>query len=328
MHALASLVGWANAVALAPPAAQPDTRLHDRRYSMTTWSGQSAFITGGASGIGRALAKGLAARGVTVRVADIDLEGAQRVAAECGGAASAVRLDVRDADAVRSCIEDFARAQGQLGFLFNNAGIGAAGETDEIPLADWKELIDINVYGVLHGVLAAYPIMLKQGCGHIVNTASLAGLGPAPLLAPYALSKHAVVGLSTSLQLEAAARGVRVSVLCPAAIETPILDKGNPEGSPARWAPDVRRFLTALAGPPYPVERFAREALAAIERNERVIVVPARARFGWRLGRLLPALVARVSAAVVARERQSRGAGEPRAIVHPLENLPSGDATR
>jgi short-subunit dehydrogenase len=176
--------------------------------------------------------------------------------------------------------------------------------------------------------LAAYPIMLKQGGGHIVNTASLAGLAPGPLLAPYALTKHAVVGLSTSLQIEAAARGVRVSVLCPAMIETPTLDKGNQGESPARWAPDVRRFLTALAGPPYPVERFAQEALAAIARNERVIVLPARARMGWRLGRVFPGLVTSVSAAVVARERRTRAAGQFRAAATPLENLQAGDAAR
>lgn len=274
---------------------------------MSAWKNTTAIVTGGGSGIGRALAKAMAGRGVKVLVTDINLDAARSVAAECGATSSAAELDVRDADAVRVCVEKFAQENGRLDYMFNNAGIGIAGETNEIPLAAWQRVIDINVYGVLHGALAAYPIMLKQGSGHIINTASLAGLGPAPLLAPYALSKHAVVGLSSSLRIEAAARGVRVSVLCPSAIETPILDTENPKDIPIAWAPDMRRFLTALAGPPYPVEKCAEETLAAIERNKSTIVLPGRARLAWRLGRVFPALVEAVSISAVADERKHRG---------------------
>ena len=239
-------------------------------------------------------------------VTDVDSASAQEVAAQCGAKASAALLDVRDAAAVRACVEKFAAEQGRLDFMFNNAGIAVAGESNEIPLAAWQRVIEINVLGVLHGVLAAYPVMLKQRHGHIVNTASLAGLGPAPLLAPYALSKHAVVGLSTSLRIEAASRGVKVSVLCPAAIETPILDSENPKDIPIAWAPNVRRFLTALAGPPYSAEKCAEETLNALERNVAVIVMPARARLAWRIGRLFPALVEGSILGVVARERADR----------------------
>jgi NAD(P)-dependent dehydrogenase (short-subunit alcohol dehydrogenase family) len=273
---------------------------------MKKWENKVAVVTGGGSGIGRALSLALSRRGVRVLVTDIDGAAAHKVAAECGNQASAATLDVRDAAAVRACIEQYVHTQGRLDFLFNNAGIAVAGEVNEVPLAAWQRAVDINVYGVLHGVLAAYPLMLKQGYGHIVNTASLAGVGPAPLLAPYALSKHAVVGLSTSLRIEAAARGVQVSVLCPSAIETPILDAGNPKDIPIAWQPDVRRFLTTLAGPPYPVEKCAEEALASLERNVAVIVLPGRARLAWRLGRLFPALVEKISQGAVAKERFDR----------------------
>lgn len=266
------------------------------------FAGKTAFITGGGSGIGRALAKGLSTRGARLCIADIDAAAAQRVAGECGG--QALALDVRDAPAVEKAVTGFAREQGRLDYMFNNAGIGVAGESNEIPLSAWQRVIDINMYGVLHGVLAAYPIMLKQGAGHIINTASLAGLAPAPLLAPYGTAKHAVVGLSTSLRIEGATRGVRVSVLCPAAIDTPLLDSKN--AAEIGWGPDMRRFLTALSGPPYPVEKCAEDALAAIERNEGIIVVPGRARFGWRLGRLFPALVDTISRNAVAAERNTR----------------------
>lgn len=273
---------------------------------MSHWKDKTAFITGAGSGIGRALAVSLAGRGARVCVADVNPASAEEVARLCGASARAVALDVCDADAVRRAIESFAAEQGRLDFVFNNAGIGVAGEVDEIPLPAWKRIIDINVYGVLHGVLAAYPIMLKQGFGHIVNTASLAGLGAAPLFTPYCLTKHAVVGLSTSLRIEAATRGVRVSVVCPAAIETPILDSDNPRDVAIPWAPNLRRFLTMLAGPPYPVDRCVDEVLVAVEKNQSVIVLPGRARLAWRLGRLLPQLAERLSAVAVARERRDR----------------------
>ena len=273
---------------------------------MRDWKNAAAIITGGGSGIGRALALAMSARGARVLVTDINHQAAERVATECGSLASAVPLDVRDADGVCEVVEHFARAAGRLDYLFNNAGIGVAGEADEIPLKAWEYIIDINLRGVLHGVLAAYPLMVRQGSGHIINTASLAGLGPAPLLAPYAMTKHAVVGLSTSLRLEGAARGVRVSVLCPSAIETPLLDSGNPADISIPWAPDIRRFLTTLAGPPYPVEKCAEETLDAIDENRSIIVLPGRARIGWRLGRLFPNLVEKVTLAAVAAERLNR----------------------
>lgn len=273
---------------------------------MSTFSNKTAVVTGGGSGIGRALAIELASRGAKVCVADLHLEAAQQVAEACGPKARAVKLDVRDAAAVKDCIDSFTWEMGRLDYLFNNAGIGIGGETDEIPLAAWQHIVDINVYGVLHGVLAAYPIMVKQGFGHIVNVASLAGLGPAPLLAPYALTKHAVVGLSTSLRMEAAPRGVKVSALCPAAIETPILDSENPSQFGIKWSPNMRRFLTALAGPPYPVDQCASEALDAVEKNKGIIVLPGRARVAWLIGRMSPSLVEKLGQKAVAVERQSR----------------------
>jgi len=272
---------------------------------MNALGARTAFVTGGGSGIGRALSKALSARGITVAVTDVDHDAAARVAQECGPRAVAAALDVRDPTAVREAIERFAAEHGRLDYVFNNAGIGTAGEVNDIPLDAWRRIVDINVYGVLHGVLAAYPLMLTQGFGHIVNTASLAGLGPAPLFAPYALTKHAVVGLTTSLRIEAAARGVRVSVFCPAAVETPILDSMNPAEFGINSAPDARRFLTALAGPPYSVENAVAELLVALDANHGVIVLPARARLAWRLGRWFPALVEKLGRSALAAERKA-----------------------
>ncbi len=274
------------------------------------WNNSVAIITGGGSGIGRSLGILMAQRGATVVVTDINQESAANTAAECGEKASFIQLDVRDADAVKKTIGDTFAKYGHLDFIFNNAGIGVAGESHEIGTALWDRIIDINLKGVLNGVLAAYPIMIRQRSGYIINTASLAGLGPAPLMAPYAMTKHAVVGLSTSLRIEAEKYGVKVILLCPAAIETPILYSSNPIDLPeVPWSPDTKRFLTNLAGPPYAVEKLAEEALAAIERNKAIIVIPGRARFSWRLGRLFPALVEKIIHKAVRTERSFRKSG-------------------
>jgi len=272
-----------------------------------SYEGAVAFVTGAGSGIGKALAVALAQRGARVWVTDVNIDGAERVASACGDKATALRLDVRDAEAVRTAIETAAREGGRLDYVFNNAGIGVGGETQELTVAHFDRVIDVNVRGVVHGVMAAYPIMLKQGSGHILNTASLAGLGPAPFLTPYALSKHAVVGLTTSLRVEAADYGVRVSALCPAAVETPILDSDNPADLPqVAWKPDLRRFLTKVAGPPYPAEKLAVETLEAMAKNVGIIVLPARARLLWRLGRLSLDLVEAASRRAVAEERAKK----------------------
>ena len=271
------------------------------------WNDAVAIVTGGGSGIGKALANAMSLRGTNVIVTDIDLEKAEAVAKECGVNATAFQVDVRDEHRVKNIVEQSFEKYRRLDFIFNNAGIGVAGETFEIPTALWDRIIDINLKGVLNGVLAAYPIMVKQGYGYIVNTASLAGLGPAALMAPYAMTKHAVVGLTHSLRVEAAPLGVQVNVLCPSAIETPILDSFNPADLPAvAWTPNARRYQTNLAAPPYPVSKMAEEVLRAIEKNKSTIVLPGRARLAWFLGRLFPRLVEKLAAKALLIERKSR----------------------
>lgn len=258
--------------------------------------GATAIVTGAASGIGRALSAALVKRGARVWLTDVDAAGVENAARDVGGAATWSALDVRDAFAVRALVEKVAGEEGRLDYLFNNAGIGIGGEAHELTAPHYDRIIDVNIRGVVHGIVAAYPIMVRQGSGHIVNTASMAGLVPTPLAAPYGMTKHAVVGLSVSLRAEAKNFGVRVSALCPGVIETPILDSDNPPDLPqTSWRPDIRRFLTELAGAPYPVEKLAEDALAGVERNRALIVVPASARFAVLLYRLFPGLVMRAT---------------------------------
>jgi len=196
---------------------------------------------------------------------------------------------------------------GGIDYLFNNAGIGLGGEAHELTNAHYDRIIDINIRGVIHGITAAYPIMIKQRSGHIVNTASMAGLVPAPLLVPYVMTKHAVVGLSLSLRAEAAGYGVRVSALCPSAVETPILDSDMPSDLPQPpWRPNVRRYLTAFGGSPYPVDELAEYTIHGVERNMPLIITPTNARIGTFLYRLFPGLVTRQFQKALATELADR----------------------
>jgi NAD(P)-dependent dehydrogenase (short-subunit alcohol dehydrogenase family) len=255
---------------------------------MGAFAGRVAIVTGGASGIGRALGEELGRRGAEVILADLNGERAATVAGEiarAGGRAKGVALDVRDAAAVRTLVNDTVARFGRIDYLFNNAGIAINGEARDLALADWKSVLDVNLGGVVHGVAAAYPAMLAHGGGHIVNTASAAGLLPAPGLTPYSASKHAVVGLSLSLRAEAADLGVRVSVVCPGFIDTPIIHD-------SRYVKlDRERMVANVAPHMMRPDRAARVILDGVERNRPLILVTGLAHALWWLYRIAPSLV-------------------------------------
>ena len=261
------------------------------------FASKTAVITGGASGIGRALGAELVAQGARVVLTDIDGDAVDRTAGELGGSTVGRQLDVRDRDAVRSLIDDVAARAGAIDFLFNNAGLSMGGPTHELTGAHWDRIIDVNIGGVVNGILAAYPRMIEEGHGHIVNTASGAGLAAPPLVVPYAATKHAVVGLSTGLRPEAALHGVRVSVLCPGAVDTAILDRLPPDDLPATASVPVtaRQYLRKMRQKPIGADRFARAALREVARNRAIIVVPRSAKSLWYLQRVSPALVDRIA---------------------------------
>ena len=251
-----------------------------------------ALVTGGASGIGAALVRKLAADGADVWIADRRLEPALKLAEHLGGSVHAVELDVRDAAAFERVVADVVRRSGRLDYLFNNAGIGVMGEIDTYTLEDWTDVFDVNLLGVVHGIQAAYPVMIAQGSGHIVNTASMAGLMTSGGQASYAATKHAVVALSRSLRIKAERHGVWVSVLCPGVIRTPILT-GGAYGRFTRernLSDDdfVRQFWEPLR--PMSAEDFATRALRCVYRRDAVVIVPGWWRILWYLERLSPRL--------------------------------------
>jgi len=256
---------------------------------LRTFDGAVALVTGGASGIGRALGEELARRGAHPVLADRQLDLAREVAGAIPGGATAAELDVRDFPAFESLVRTTFKEHGRLDYVFNNAGIVIAGEAELCGIDDWNQVLDVNVRGVVHGVQAAYPVMVEQGFGHLVLTASLAGLLPLPGAVSYAASKHAVVGLSKSLRIEAAGHGVRVSALCPGLVKTPIVDGGR-YGKMLRPIPEEVRTSLAERLHGMAPEDFAPRVLDAVKRNRAIIVVPGWWRLFWWLERLSPAL--------------------------------------
>ena len=221
-------------------------------------AGQVAVVTGAANGIGRALADAFAGEGLHLVLADLDDDGLERAATELGRRGTevlALRTDVADAAAVDALACAAVERFGEVHVVCNNAGVGGWGALSwEQPAEVWDWVLRVNVMGVVHGVRAFTPLLLATGTGHIVNTASLAGLAVVPHLGPYSASKHAVVALSTALHHELVASGaaVGVSVLCPGFTRTGIL------------APD--RYWPAKLGP---TPRHADDAGTAV-RARRV----------------------------------------------------------
>jgi NAD(P)-dependent dehydrogenase (short-subunit alcohol dehydrogenase family) len=261
--------------------------------NLRTYRDAVAIVTGGASGIGRALGEELARRGCEVVLADVRQEAAEAAAAKIrdqGGKASAQALDVTDADAVDRVLRDTLERCGRLDYMFNNAGIALNGRFEDFEVSHWRKIIDINLMGVVHGTRAAHRHMSEQGFGHIVNTASFAGVFPWPTTAPYTASKHAVVGMSTALRAELADAGIRVSVLCPGTILTPMIEQG---ASAERWVGSysqdkLERFFKGASG--LAPDVFARRALDRVARNKPVIVLPASYRMLWLINRISPAM--------------------------------------
>ncbi|MFC6345020.1 SDR family NAD(P)-dependent oxidoreductase, partial [Nocardioides hankookensis] len=211
------------------------------------------------------------------------------------GSARAARLDVTDAAAVQALVDSV-----QPDLLFNNAGITFGGETEDLTLEQWNAIIDVNIRGVVHGVAAAYPLMVTRGSGQIVNTASMGGLMAAGLITSYVMTKHAVVGLSLALRSEAASKGVGVTVVCPAAVDTPILDKGYVGKFHGR------DFYLKGQGVRHPLDPavFAEQVLETVAEDKAMLVTPRPARIAWRLGRFFPGFVQRSSIKFVDKQRR------------------------
>lgn len=222
------------------------------------FEGKICIVTGGSSGIGFAVSEALLKRGAIVHVVGIPAESvkaAKEKLAAYKNARYAV-VDVTHYDEVQKMVDAAVAEYGRLDYLFNNAGLGATLQFEKATLADWKKIIDVNLWGVIYGVHAAFPVMAKQGSGHIVNTASISGLLAPPYQALYCASKFAVVGMTEALRYEHEYRGIAFSTVCPGNVATPLFGSLEPP----------KDAISA--------EEAARIILAGVEQKEGLIIFP------------------------------------------------------
>jgi NAD(P)-dependent dehydrogenase (short-subunit alcohol dehydrogenase family) len=217
---------------------------------MSEFSGRVAIVTGGASGIGEAIVKELAAGGAKAVVADRDTSGIQRVVDEVkakGGDASGFELDVGKAEANAAMVDFAVKTYGALHLAVNNAGIGgASAPTGEYPLEGWRQVMSVNLDGVFYGLRYEIPAILKSGGGSIVNMASILGsVGFANAVA-YTATKHALLGMTKVAAMEYAAKGIRINAVGPGFIDTPLLAKN--------LTPEALKYIAGL----HPIQRLGR----------------------------------------------------------------------
>lgn len=241
--------------------------------------GRVAAVTGAASGLGRAMALAFASEGMHLALADVDQQGLEKTRAQLdfpGIKSISMRTDVSKATEVEAFAEKCARELGAIHVVCNNAGVSVSGPVWETSEAEWQWILGVNLLGVVHGVRAFAPRLIAQDEGHIVNTASVAGLISPPGMGAYCVSKHAVVTLSEALYHDLRERGSRVgvSVLCPAYVPTGIADSERnrptglsfPQKSKGRLAKEAA-LRKAVASGKLSADDVARAVVAAVKEN-------------------------------------------------------------
>ena len=268
-------------------------------------SGKVAFVTGGASGIGAALSTKLVDGGAEVWIADRQVGSAQELAQRLnsgGGKAHAIELDVRSYPSFERAVAEAVQQSGRIDYLFNNAGIGVGGEVDSYTLDDWNDVFDVNLRGVVHGIQAVYPIMIRQHSGHIVNTASMAGL-----VAAAGSGELHRLQTRRRRDLEDVAGGGRaprragVGALSGRGPDPDPRQAASTGGTTASATRKYEKFWEPFR--PMAPEKFAERALRAVLRGDAIIVVPAWWKAWWYLERLSPALSMRAARLALKRLR-------------------------
>jgi short-subunit dehydrogenase len=229
------------------------------------------IITGAASGIGKELSNQLAKAGAKLILCDIQNDKLNSLATtlkQTGGSADACMLDVSDALAFEKLIQHAINKYGAIDYIFNNAGIANMGEMQDLEITHWKKVLDVNLMGVIYGSSFAYSQMVKQREGHIINIASLGGLCPVPLSAPYTTAKHGVVGLSRALREEGKAYNVKVTAVCPGYIESGIYESAQVIKSGTN---NVRSLIPFKL---VPTEKAVSAILQGVAKNKAIIVFP------------------------------------------------------
>jgi NAD(P)-dependent dehydrogenase (short-subunit alcohol dehydrogenase family) len=241
---------------------------HGRGTPLRDFDGKTAFVTGGASGIGLALGRAFAEAGMKVMLADVEagaLDQALHNLSNHGNRVQGIRCDVGDAESVERAARATFDAFGNVHVVCNNAGVAAGGGIDNISIDNWRWVVDVNLMGVLYGVRSFLPHMLRhREGGHIVNTASMAGMINGMGFSPYAATKFAVVAMSEGLAMQLQPHGIGVSVLCPEFVRTRIGDSGR--NRPGRYGESPQ--LDPASPAAQVVAEIARRLEAGIEPGQ------------------------------------------------------------
>lgn len=257
--------------------------------------GKVALITGGAQGIGLGMARAMQQEGMQLALADVEAGALQRAADELSCASFV--LDVRDRKQWASVVDDVERTLGPIDVLCNNAGVGGGTSVTAMSYELWDWVLDVNVGGVINGIQTVVPRMLERGTGHVVNTASGAGLVPSGGGFMYVTSKYAVVGLSESMRTDLKKRGVGMSVLCPGPVATDIITRsetGRPDGRPLtdEQRSQLQRTADWLKRTGTPPEAVGRMVVDGIKANALYIHTDRAIEEGFkkRVEKILAAL--------------------------------------
>lgn len=256
-----------------------------------------AVVTGAASGLGRALALEVARRGGEALLADVDEERLAETVfhvEKAGGRSWPFACDVRELRQVEAMAAEAERRMGGVDLLANNAGVAGGGDMGELPLEDWRWVMDVNLWGVIHGCHVFVPRMRDQRRGFLLNVASIAGLVSPPGTMPYNVSKAAVVSLSESLHAEEYKNGIGVTVLCPSFFQSSIVKSGRGKDELGK-----QRMEEAMRRSKVQAPDVARAALDALDRGELYCLPMGDARFFWRLKRAVPGRFPEVARFVV-----------------------------
>jgi NAD(P)-dependent dehydrogenase (short-subunit alcohol dehydrogenase family) len=277
--------------------------------------GKTALVTGAGSGIGRATALALARRGAALVLCDLNEVGLGETAAAAralGRDVLARRVDVASEDEMRAFAEVVHAQVEAVDILMNNAGVGLGAGTLHTTLEDWRWIIGVNLFGVVHGCHFFVPPMVRRRCGgHVVNVASAAGYVATEALAAYSTTKFAVVGLSEALRDELMPHGIGVTAVCPGLINTAITQTSPLRGPEA--TPEARAYMVDVyRRRNYPPERVADNVLKAIQRNRAVAPISPEAWGMYFLKRLAPGLVGRINRTVAHRTRREIERRRPR----------------
>jgi NAD(P)-dependent dehydrogenase (short-subunit alcohol dehydrogenase family) len=261
------------------------------------------FITGGASGLGKAMALRFARAGWKVCIADLnEARGAETLPA-LGADGHFLRCDVTREEDLRAAAETLQARWGGVDVVVNNAGVAQAGAIEDVSIDDWRWIIDINLLGVVRGCKVFTPLFRKQGHGHFVNVASMAGLLDVPMMSSYNATKAAVVSLSETLHNELADANIGVSVVCPSFFKTNLGD--SLRTTDPRLGATMARLLERS---PITADDIANDVFNAVEKKEFYVLSHAEGRRAWFLKRFLPRdIYAKVMRKRTARMRPSPG---------------------